>query len=147
EFTPVNFFDLDMYEDYEQFSQEVRIASPEDSAFSWIAGAFFQTYDQTFNDDFNIPLTSGLTPLVAQAVAPTPITGFAGSRVARRFNQSSDTWAIFAEGTWHATDRLSLTLGARFTEEDKDAEKTLNIENLATGAPINDPTLAAIFRN
>lgn len=147
DFTPVNFFNLDMYEDYEQFSQELRITSPEDSSFSWIAGAFFQTYDQTFNDDFNIPLTSGLTPLIAQAIAPTPITGFPGSRIARRFNQSSDTWAIFAEGTWHATDRLSLTLGARFTEEDKDAHKTLNIESLASGAPINDPVLAAIFSN
>jgi outer membrane receptor protein involved in Fe transport len=146
DFTPVDFFHLDMFEDYEQFSQELRIASPEDTAFSWIAGAFFQTYDQTFNDDFNIPTTSPLTPLVAQAIAPTPPAGFPGSRIARRFNQSSDTWAVFAEGTWRATERLSLTLGARFTEEDKDADKTLNIESIATGLPINDnPVLPAIF--
>lgn len=146
EFTPVDFFDLDSYEEYEQFSQEFRIASPESASFSWIAGAFFQTYDQTFNDDFNISPTSGLGPLVAQRTEnPALGAAFVNNRVARRFDQSSDTWAVFAEGTWRATDRLSLTLGARFTEEDKDARKTLNIENLTTGEPINNPALAYIF--
>lgn len=145
DFTPVDFFDLDSYEEYEQFSQEFRIASPEGSSFSWIAGAFFQTYDQTFNDDFNISPTSGLGPLVAARTNEALGAAFVNNRVARRFNQSSDAWAVFAEGTWYATDRLSLTLGARFTEEDKDASKTLNIENLSTGAPIDNPVLAAVF--
>jgi Outer membrane receptor proteins, mostly Fe transport len=154
DFTPVNFFSLDMYEDYEQFSQEIRIASPEDKAVTWIAGAFYQTYDQSFDDDFNIPATGPLGPLVASRVIPayqqqipflqySPL--FAGSRVARRFNQSSDIWALFAEATWHATDRLALTLGARFTEEDKDADKTINVQSIATGNVINDADLANIF--
>lgn len=151
EFTPIDFFDLDSYEEYEQFSQEFRIASPESASFSWIAGAFFQTYDQTFNDDFNISPTSGLTPLLTRVdnppIPPAIIAAFPNNRVARRFNQSSDTWAVFAEGTWYATDRLSLTLGARFTEEDKDASKILNIENLSTGVPIDNPILASVFTN
>ncbi|MCR6650669.1 MAG: TonB-dependent receptor [Cellvibrionaceae bacterium] len=137
DFTPVDFFHLDMYEDYEQFSQEIRIASPEDRSFTWIGGLFYQTYDQTFNDDFNIPQASPLSLLVNPALANT--------RIARHFNQGSDTWAIFAEGTWRATDKLALTLGARFTEEDKDAHKTMNIESLVTGDVINSPTLAGLF--
>lgn len=137
DFTPVDFFHLDMYEDYEQFSQEIRIASPEDRSFTWIGGLFYQTYDQTFNDDFNIPQASPLSLLVNPALANT--------RIARHFNQGSDAWAIFAEGTWRATDKLALTLGARFTEEDKDAHKTMNIESLVTGDVINSPTLAGLF--
>lgn len=145
DFTPLDFFDLDMYEDYEQFSQEIRIASPEDKSFTWIAGLFYQTYNQTFNDDFNIPTMSPLAPLVAGFLnSPTPPAGFAGSRIARHFYQTSDIYAIFAEGTWRATDRLSLTIGARFTEEDKDAHKTMNIENIATGQTVDDPFLALV---
>lgn len=154
DFTPVDFFHLDMYEDYEQFSQEIRIASPEDTNFSWIAGAFFQTYDQTFNDDFNTPAASPLAPIVATRVIPalqpqlpflqySPL--FPGSRISRRFNQSSDTWAVFVDGTWRATDRLSLNVGARFTEEDKNADKTLNVVDIASGNLINDTNLANIF--
>lgn len=154
DFTPVDFFSLDMYEDYKQFSQEIRIASPEDRAVTWIAGAFYQTYDQSFDDDFNIPLTSPLQVLVRDRAIPAyqvqfPFLQysprFGGSQVARRFNQSSDIWAIFAEATWRATDRLSLTLGARFTEEDKDADKTINVLDIATGDIINDTDLANIF--
>lgn len=157
DFTPVDFFHLDMSEDYEQFSQEIRIVSPDDTAFSWIAGVFYQTYDQSFNDDFNIPNNGSLSWLTQFVAIPAfqarfPSLGlqysgnFPGSRVSRRFNQSSDTWAIFAEGTWHATNRLALTFGARFTEEDKDADKTLNIVEIASGNPINnDADLANIF--
>lgn len=144
EFTPIDFFNLDMYEDYEQFSQEIRIASPEDTTFSWIAGVFYQTYDQTFNDDFNIPATSPLTPIIASQLSFTPV-GFAGSSIARRFNQSSDIWAIFAEGTWRATDRLAITLGARFTEEDKEADKTINIVTTTALTPLQSATLAGVF--
>lgn len=144
DFTPIDFFNLDMYEDYEQFSQEIRIASPEDTAFSWIAGVFYQTYDQTFNDDFNIPAASQLPPLIAQELGFTPV-GFAGSSIARRFNQSSDIWAVFAEGTWRATDRLAITLGARFTEEDKDADKTINIATNTTLTLQQSAILANVF--
>lgn len=137
DFTPLDFFHLDMYEDYEQFSQEIRIASPDDRSFTWITGIFYQTYDQTFEDDFNTPQASPLIALVNPALANT--------RIARHFTQGSDAWAVFAEGTWQATDKLALTLGARFTEEDKDAQKTMNIESLVTGDVINSPALAGLF--
>ena len=156
DFTPVDFFHLDMFEEYEQFSQEIRLTSPDDTEFSWIAGAFFQTYNQTFNDDFNTPDNGNLNWLTQYVAVPAfqarfPSLGlqyspnFPGSRISRRFNQSSDTWAVFAEGTWRATDRLSLTVGARFTEEDKNADKTLNIVDIASGNLINDADLANIF--
>ncbi len=35
--------------------------------------------------------------------------------------QDTTNWAIFAQGTWHATDALSLTLGGRYTDDQKDA--------------------------
>src|SRR5690606_17173847 len=31
----------------------------------------------------------------------------------------STTWALFANGTWQATDQLNLTAGVRYSDEDK----------------------------
>jgi iron complex outermembrane receptor protein len=35
--------------------------------------------------------------------------------------QSTKNWALFTQGTYHATDKFSLTLGARYTDDKKDA--------------------------
>jgi iron complex outermembrane receptor protein len=35
--------------------------------------------------------------------------------------QDTKNWAIFAQGTWQATDQLSLTAGIRYTDDQKDA--------------------------
>ena len=35
--------------------------------------------------------------------------------------QSTKNWALFAQGTYHVNDKLSLTLGGRYTDDKKDA--------------------------
>jgi iron complex outermembrane recepter protein len=35
--------------------------------------------------------------------------------------QDTKNWALFAQGTWHVTDPLSVTLGGRYTDDQKDA--------------------------
>ena len=44
----------------------------------------------------------------------------AGGRVSN-WEQETDAWAVFFQGTYNLTDNLSLTAGIRYTEEDKTA--------------------------
>ena len=55
DFTAANIFNLAMEEDYSQYSQEIRIASPLGKTFDWIGGVFFQSYDQSFSDLLRVP--------------------------------------------------------------------------------------------
>ncbi|BCD96090.1 TonB-dependent receptor [Marinagarivorans cellulosilyticus] len=79
DFTAANIFNLGMEEDYSQYSQEIRIASPLGKTFDWIGGVFFQSYNQNFSDLLRVPgnstesaensilpgLVAGATPLAA----------------------------------------------------------------------------------
>lgn len=87
-------------EDYDQFTQEIRLTSPAGEAFDYIAGMYYveQSVDrltfQYLNDD-------------------------------KRFwygKQDMDAWSIFATGTWALSDTVRLTGGARYTDENKDAD-------------------------
>lgn len=140
DFTPANIFDLRIREDYEQLSQEIRLTSEEGETIEWLGGVFYQTYDQTFNDDFNLPTNSTLL-----AIAPTLPAAFGGTGIDRDFSQKSDVWAIFGEITWNITDTVKLNLGGRYTEEDKEATKTLNVVGVENPALI--PLIAAVYAN
>lgn len=141
DFTPAEILPLALHEDYDQFSQEIRIASPVGQTFEWIGGAYYQTYDQEFSDDLSLTETN-LLPNLQAPLAPLAGTGFL-----REFEQSSDSWALFAQGTWNATDKLHVTVGARYTEEEKSASKSLNIYDLDTGDISTSPLLGWLYLN
>ncbi len=141
DFTPANIFDLDLAEDYEQFSQEIRFVSADSTTLTWLAGAFYQKFKQNFSDTFNIPSSSLLTQ-----VLPSLPPGFAGSGIDRQFEQNSEASALFAEGTWHIADDFHLTFGARYTHEKKDASKELNVIDVTQNNQIlADPTIAGVY--
>jgi len=51
------------------------------------------------------------------------------------------SWAVFAHGEWHLTDRLSLATGIRFTDMRKNYEYfRYNIDGQTPYLPLNDPT-------
>ena len=87
-------------EDYEQFSQELRLTSPSGENFDYIVGLFYvqQTIDrltfQYLNDD-------------------------------KRFwygEQDMDAISAFASGTYRLNDDTRLIAGLRYTQENKDAD-------------------------
>ena len=48
----------------------------------------------------------------------------AGEGQRDRYDQTADTVALFGQGTWHATERLGLTLGLRYSRVEKAVEAT-----------------------
>ena len=106
-------------EEYEQFSQEFRITSPGGERFDYIAGVFYQTGDVKVTDDVFLGDFLGL--------AGPPVSLLVGSQWARTYEQDSDLFSVFAQGDFAITDNLNLTVGARFSTEDKKAARDLRI--------------------
>ncbi|MGH1372713.1 MAG: TonB-dependent receptor [Cellvibrionaceae bacterium] len=103
---------IDMSEDFEQFSQEIRLTSPGGETFDYILGAFYQSSEQRYNEDASLAVsTLGMSPLF-------------DSLVQRPYSQDSETLAAFAQVTWNISDALRLTLGLRYTEDEKEAERS-----------------------
>ncbi len=115
-------------EDFKQFSQEFRIASPTDGNFDYIAGIYYQNSEMDVFDNLYFGSTLGVTPL-----APT-----VGGISSKTFEQDSDVWSAFAQFNWHITDDLSLTVGARYSDEEKEGTRVLINDGSATsGIPAN----------
>ena len=146
DYTPSDVFEVGLMEDYEQFSQEVRISSPLGNTLEWIAGAYYQSNEMNSTEAIDIPATSALGALAGLNPALALMTNLPGTGARRLNTQDSDIWAVFAQGKWYMSDSLSLTLGARYTSEDKDAFRQIDILDLATGAITTNP-LAPITYN
>ena len=133
DFTGAPGFNILSNEDYQQFSQELRIASPEDGNFSYLGGVFFQGSSLDFHDDINVPTDS----FIATALQAPPLRG---ASTDRDFSQDTELASIFVQGTWNFTDVSRVIVGARYTQETKEASRrqyhmTAAGEVLPVGSP------------
>lgn len=104
---------------WEQFSQELRIASPAEQSISWQAGLFYWNIesDRSFRRDAscqvhpnNVPILDanpGLTCLANDIVAATAV-----------FDTEFENFAVFGQGSARLTDNLNLIFGLRYTDDD-----------------------------
>lgn len=121
DFVGTDVFTVGLNEEYDQFSQEIRLASPGGESVDWIVGAYYQSSDLKYYEPFTVSANSVLGPLLAP-------TGFQVDTVTKRnFTQEADAWATFAQATWNLQDNLRLTVGARYTKEDKSAARSLTL--------------------
>lgn len=102
------------YEDFEQFSQEVNLSYDNPgSRMDWLVGGYYLTQDVQKNDIFN----ASAQPVVFSV----PIFAQNLSGESRWFNDgSTDTLAIFGQVGFDITDQLKLTIGGRYTQDEKD---------------------------
>ncbi len=116
----------------EQWSQEIRLASPTGGPIDWVTGLYY-FYQYQSNLAF--------TQYGPAAHALYGLPGFYNDAYSQvRAYPETDSYAAFGQGTWHITDQWSLTAGLRDTQE----EKTSKIErNAPIGAPGIDLALPA----
>jgi outer membrane receptor protein involved in Fe transport len=99
----------------EKLTQEFRLLSPESETFEWLLGVYYTEED------------SGIDPQRISAVnagTETPAPGFpvlANARLVSTFEEI----ALFANATWHLTDRFDLSFGGRISENDQKASQVL----------------------
>ena len=100
----------------EQYSQEFNLVSQDDAQLQWLLGAYY--YHEKISGDFETIVPPGQVPLDTR-LSPGAVAGGGGMRQFRDMLHETDSYAIFAQLTYGFSDRLSATLGARYTWDEK----------------------------
>lgn len=128
--------------EFDTFTQEFRLASSGDGPADWMVGAFYFDEDieisntltfgaafRPYGDILSILGTGGIpgvdpSPLgTLEAALGFPAGTFlgAGQGNFEAAGQDNQAISIFAQVDWYISDRVTLTLGANYTEDEKDA--------------------------
>ncbi|MEI2430479.1 TonB-dependent receptor [Lysobacter yananisis] len=149
---------------FKQFSQELRLTGSTDK-LDWMVGLFYADEDLKRNDSYSLgaayePYLS--TAVLSQIAARFPAgvvntanaatflsqasgrpfgTAFTGLGALDRYKQNSTSVALFTNNTWHVTDQLDLTLGLRYTKENKELDSVYSNPNggVGCGAGLANP--------
>lgn len=113
-------FLLDVDEDADQSSLEVRLASKADGGLEWVVGAYYFdediTTDSFFLQQANYP---GANPLENS------------TRLGPKLN--TETWAVFGQLTVPVGDQLRLVAGLRYTDEQKTMDGDVSSDPIFSG--------------
>ena len=126
DFTGTNLFGAALQESYDQFSQEFRLASPVGGKFDYIAGLYFQTSDHDYQDQIIVTADSTLVPIV-NALNPGAGSLLAGTQASRTAGVESDVVSAFAQVNFNVTEALTIQVGGRVTQDDRDGDRTMTI--------------------
>jgi len=120
DFAAIPLIQVDATEDYDQFSQEIRLTSPGGERFDYIVGMYYQESELNYRsiEGFGASLAA---PLLGAPAALTP-------NLTRDYtmDQDQDMWAVFASGTYSFTDSTRLMAGIRYFDESKTASHVLD---------------------
>ena len=105
-------FSLAQFDDAQQISQELRIASPVGRKFEWTAGLYFQDEEV----DFSNALQTAFSPPIPAVAAPTTFAALS--------QQDAQTYSAFGTVLWNVTDRLRATVGLRYIGVDKTIDQS-----------------------
>ena len=94
-------------ENNEAISQEFQLLSDSDSALTWMVGAFY------FESEGDYHLTLDGRDLIVAGFQEVP---------APRSNLDTTAWAVFGQASYALNDAWSVTLGGRYSYEEKDIE-------------------------
>ena len=150
---PLQFISRDDDQEFEQFSQEFRITSPGGEFFDYVAGLYYEKstleFDRRVDLDTNL---GGLTPqLIGVDNLFILLSGgqYSANQSARNhlYSLDSNSWAAFGQGTFNLSDSLRVTVGLRYTEENKDVETSqfLSDDNTGLSTPSMNPFLTTIW--
>ncbi len=118
----------DYVSDGDQWSQELQ-ALVNSGPLKGVVGLFY--FEESIDDFLQVPFAAP-PPLVASGAIP-------GSLDYQRALVKNDNWAVFTQWTYDFTSSLSLTAGARYTEETKGID-IISFTTTPLTAPVVIPT-------
>jgi iron complex outermembrane receptor protein len=121
-----------LYIDQDQISQELRYASNFSDKYDFTVGLYYFQQDLTYGEQRS------------QNTLVTPANPF-GFRDPGHDELDHKSWAVFAEGRIHLNDRLTLTLGGRYTDEEKDVKMGLVLSGSCSAATVPPFETSTLF--
>lgn len=131
DFLPINFIQNSDYEQLDMFSQEIRIASNWDGPVNFIAGVYYEDQDL---DLVEFTYLDGTMGGVIPTLFNTPFGPTDNAGVKTDFTQSTETAALFGELSFNLSDTVTLDVGMRYSEDEKDITKVVTMGQGAPGA-------------
>lgn len=117
---------IDMDQEYQQFTQEFRLASNDDKArFRWITGVYYLREDATLAQNIRFgsngfpgahPSAVGITPPSLFDVIPNPYQNTLSFSISDLEDRSL---SAYGQTDYEFTDRLTMTVGLRYTRDSK----------------------------
>lgn len=120
----------DTRRDYQQLSQELRLANSSER-IDWLVGAYFshevieRAENINFGNDYDTFINTLISAQTGGFFNAADLTGgipFAGATNSDRFRQEDNSWALFTHDTFHLTDKLDFTLGIRYTSGERELQ-------------------------
>ena len=125
--SPFPYFNFETTQDFDQFSQELRLHGANER-LNWQTGVYYLNIDTDIGSSFDLDFfTFGEGEDFGQVVN----TGGHDSTV------KTKSWALFAQSEYDLGERLSATLGVRYTEDDRKADY-VGFDNFGGGPNIPD---------
>lgn len=123
DYSPADILWVNYQERYRQFSEEVRLSSDDQGRLRWLTGLYYLDEKARSNRravigqdmDTIVPLPNGARFPVGAAFGLV-----AGSVNPAIGNVDTRSWALFGSVDYDLTDRLTLNMGLRYTDEKKD---------------------------
>jgi iron complex outermembrane recepter protein len=115
---PVAALNRTLDEEFEQLSQELRLVSPGGDTIDWIAGAYYEQGE--------LDIARVNTALDFARIGPLGVRGALVNTqppVPGTFDQDTESWAVFAQGTWNLSDAWHASAGIRYGDETKQLDK------------------------
>ncbi|MGC8521767.1 MAG: TonB-dependent receptor [Steroidobacteraceae bacterium] len=144
---PISVFKIPYYGTTRQVTQELRLTSSYAGPFNYIAGAFYQhefVYNSTNNYFFTDPSLNvyhNYQDCVASSFGPG--VGYsvgslinAGCSYYNRFDQLSNSWALYTDGSYKITHRIKLHAGIRYNHDNASQKNALSQLRGSDGVPI-----------
>lgn len=95
------------------FSQEIRYAVSASDRFNYVVGGYYQENDLDYENYTSLGPGHPLSGVPGYWPA-------AGLLIDGDGSQDTESWAVFAEGNYNLTEETRVTVGVRYTDEEKD---------------------------
>lgn len=127
DFSPLNIADSSIGQTQNYWTQEFRLGSPDDRAFSWNSGIFLSYKDDDGSATRGLP-SDPMNPFAPQFFETT------------NFDREEKTFALYGNFTSALSDQLDFTAGARLQYVDTEMVRSKNILGLGTAGALTGST-------
>ncbi|MBT5006680.1 MAG: TonB-dependent receptor [Halieaceae bacterium] len=142
--SPADFLYLNYFNEWEQFSQELRITSQFSDTIQFVGGLYYWdvAYEQYWDVGklhYNLDRVGAITGVPGGA-------GFTEDTLSTNGQEQETTSiAAFFSGDWNLNDQWTLTAGARYTQEEKDFSGGNGGQFYEDGSP--RPDVSAVYQD
>ena len=137
DYSPLQAINRSRSEEHEQFTQEFLLSSPQSDTFEYLTGIYYQN-ESLENDSLSDVSAKNLWESGASIPPVLGIpTGNLDITNHNAFTQDTETWSLFAEGTFHVNEAMRVIAGIRYSEDEKEFSKRSYFRHIFE--PANSP--------